>query len=167
MTRKSLLFIIIITGLSSLGFCKDPAKVPSKVPFITVWGHAEKGPALFIDYTKLYENNEIINRSMRMGSGSNFQEQQVEYWLIGCIGYYMLKYDSWFVYMSDPYTERTGEQVDQLLAHRRVIDITDDILNNWNRIDAGKYTILKAGRYLYVLPQYVNEWPLHLGNPGY
>lgn len=160
---RKLLLAIIITILPYV----TRAQQPTIVPFITMYGHEDVGPALYIDYPRLYRENEDINHFMVKCAGHSVRQQEIENKLVGSIGYYMLKYNSWYVVMGDPDTQQTGEVVKKLLSHRKIIDITDNIEDNWDldnlgRMNFGHYTILRAGKNLYPLLFYVNEWPLHL-----
>ena len=157
--RKALLLTLIITVLPSLALPKEPAKVP----FIEIWGHEkDTTTVLYFNYDTLYRENEYISRNLTMCGGYNYKGQQIEQWLIGTIGYYMLKHNAWFVYVLDSNTPETGKYVNDTIANKRQIDITQELLDNWGKIDANQYMTLKSGRNLYYLPMYVNDWPLHL-----
>jgi hypothetical protein len=102
---------------------------------------------------------------MRYHAGFSIRAAEYEKWFVANVGYFMYKYDAWYVYAQDPYTEATDSETAMWIRNAvRNVDITDVLVYGLEH-DAGqaKYLTLQSGPNIYVLNSiFLNDWIFHL-----
>ena len=161
MRKIVLVLAFIITSLPVTVLSKDLADVP----FLVIPGHQTHGPVLCFNYSTIYKTINGPSENMPWNRGHNEMQQKYEQWIVENVGYLMTKWNCWYVFIKDPYTDHTAPSVTlRIQQASKVIDITELLI--WNlehSINQEGYGVLRSGPNFYVLnSQYLNEWAFHL-----
>jgi hypothetical protein len=158
MRKIALVLAFIITTLPLSVLAAD-------VDFIHIRGHEMQGTILHFDYDYLYYHVEDIQHYMRWRSGYSIRQAEYEKWLVANIGFLMHRYNAWYVYVKDPYTEATDRETAMWIKHApKDIDITGDLeYYLTHNVGQAKFLAIQSGPNIYVLNSiYLNEWIFHL-----
>jgi hypothetical protein len=153
---KLIIFIIACLPLKALA---------AYVDFIHIPGHEKQGTILHFNYDWLYKNVSDFHNNMRRHSGYGFRQLNYEKWFVANVGYFMNKYNAWYVYVDDPYTKSTDKETASWIKNApEDIDITQDLAYGLtNNYGQAKYITLLSGRNIYQLNGiFLNDWSFHL-----
>lgn len=167
MRRITVVLVFIITTFLVV----LPSWAASSVQFISIPGHLKDGPILYFNYKQIYDRCDIVRRMLPMYAGHTANGEIYKIRFLANVGYLMNKYHSWYVYVEDPLTEDTDDEVTKALAINPVhINITEALIQNLDKeLGQGRYAVLSVNTGIwnkpvayYDLPIFMSESIFHL-----